>query len=789
MIDANKFLSEVDGAAKTWQKYIENHSETATEEEKELFDSVKKMQSSLKDATMNQTTKSQQSSIQGLEKDLQSILDQETSSDIKNSSPEEKQETQFKSNSDDDLSEQLMAELNRIMGNNEEKQKQKLDNESQEDVIKELEPVNKSQEPLLDIQLEKQEQSNNTLTSEEQRVADMFSELKEEVESSQPNPLNQSPEDTMENGNNPFREIDYQTSDSDLTQQQNADLDSIKFKDHEAEKDSEQLIGPLDNGIDSQFHTPNILGTPSEEAISSYNMNLGQSESLFESVKDDIQKASLVTGNPNSYENMNKILMSESSPEQEQSPLHTDMEPVKLEPLDVNAYADSIREKIWIKNNDIPYQSKFNQDPTWNHIMGIVNQIPTSERNKLNLSRKQQSDKNIPNLNHQPNFETEKNIYTDNSEWIKEESAPITLDDDIERQDISKAVKNLEEQIIPIVPQEENSNKDNNKDNKEKDVNKEKIETNSNKGSKKKKVKTPLFGFVTKIRKRKKGPLSKNAKKSIAIMTGSALILSLSVFGARSLANINNQSEKDINSKSESTTASNNQKTEMEQRVDKALGETENVEQLEETPEKINSYEFDSLTENEQATVNQTVNETVTEQAKVNKPADETVNQAAGTIASQAVNAMLNQAAKIASDPMEQATTQAQEQSSIKIGNSTQVNEGSRIYEDEYNAYLGENSSHAYYNYDENRVILGVAILTQNGDIKQICANNPNANQEINNYLNDGGELVSVLTANRKYLPNYDGSDILTADEINAYAEGWYNINDIPNGNVKGMQR
>ena len=71
-----------------------------------------------------------------------------------------------------------------------------------------------------------------------------------------------------------------------------------------------------------------------------------------------------------------------------------------------------------------------------------------------------------------------------------------------------------------------------------------------------------------------------------------------------------------------------------------------------------------------------------------------------------------------------------------------------------------------------------------------IYAYNPDANQKIDELLNKGGEMVSILTANKeKYLQNYDGSTTLTPEEIKAYAEGWYNINDVSINNVKGLSR
>ena len=115
--------------------------------------------------------------------------------------------------------------------------------------------------------------------------------------------------------------------------------------------------------------------------------------------------------------------------------------------------------------------------------------------------------------------------------------------------------------------------------------------------------------------------------------------------------------------------------------------------------------------------------------------------------------------------------------------------EGTQIYVDEYSAYYQDKPWPMYYGESAKRVVIGVAI--QNGDtLNSIYANQENANQKIDDLINNGGEIVAVLTANQeKYLQDYNGSQPLLLDEVKAYEEGWYNINDVMQTNTKGLGR
>ena len=123
----------------------------------------------------------------------------------------------------------------------------------------------------------------------------------------------------------------------------------------------------------------------------------------------------------------------------------------------------------------------------------------------------------------------------------------------------------------------------------------------------------------------------------------------------------------------------------------------------------------------------------------------------------------------------------------LKIGNEVTIN--GNIHKNVYDAYLNENSYNSYYGTEPKRVVIGTGIVNDNG-MNIIYAYSPDANQKIDELLNEGGEMVSILTANKdKYLQNYDGSTSLTPEEVKAYAEGWYNINDVNFENTKGMSK
>ena len=262
-----------------------------------------------------------------------------------------------------------------------------------------------------------------------------------------------------------------------------------------------------------------------------------------------------------------------------------------------------------------------------------------------------------------------------------------------------------------------------------------------NEENEKEPAKKPLFGIVKKVRKAYKN-ISKEIKIRAGIVAASLVLLTCSAINYRQPSNEEVDSPKIAK---EVVKSPNLEKTDLEKKVEKYLNPIEKTEE-EQTEEETASEKKDQAQE-------QTEDQSETEDLSETE-----------------------------------ASSKSEEQAILKLGNTTQVNDGARIYTDEYNAYLGENSLPTYYDAGEERAIIGVSILNENG-LNHIFANDANANQKINDLIQNGGELVSVLTANKKYLPTYDGSDILTTDEINAYAEGWYNINDITNQNMKGIQK
>ncbi len=123
----------------------------------------------------------------------------------------------------------------------------------------------------------------------------------------------------------------------------------------------------------------------------------------------------------------------------------------------------------------------------------------------------------------------------------------------------------------------------------------------------------------------------------------------------------------------------------------------------------------------------------------------------------------------------------------IKLGSFITVT--GELSNDEYSAYSRTNQHLSYFGLDTKRVVIGVGIVNENG-MNTVYAYEPNANQIIDNLLNEGGELVSILTTTKEqYLQDYDGSRTLTKEEVQASAEGWYNINDVEINKVKGVSR
>ncbi len=128
--------------------------------------------------------------------------------------------------------------------------------------------------------------------------------------------------------------------------------------------------------------------------------------------------------------------------------------------------------------------------------------------------------------------------------------------------------------------------------------------------------------------------------------------------------------------------------------------------------------------------------------------------------------------------------------SHIKIGDEVTISGSGSIFETASKAYMYEEAQIPYYGFEAKRVVIGVAIETNEQGMKVVYAYDPEANQKINSFLEQGGNIVCILTANKeKHLAKYDGSRALTPDEIRASVEGWYNATDVNKNQVKGKSR
>lgn len=127
------------------------------------------------------------------------------------------------------------------------------------------------------------------------------------------------------------------------------------------------------------------------------------------------------------------------------------------------------------------------------------------------------------------------------------------------------------------------------------------------------------------------------------------------------------------------------------------------------------------------------------------------------------------------------------DKNSIRIGNEVTVN--GNIHRNVFDAYFQENAFTPTFNNDTKRIVLGVGIANGQGIVRKY-AYNQNANQDIQQMINNGGEVVTVLTANKdKYLASCGNNMQITREQLDAIEEGWYNINDINLENVKGLSK
>ncbi len=129
------------------------------------------------------------------------------------------------------------------------------------------------------------------------------------------------------------------------------------------------------------------------------------------------------------------------------------------------------------------------------------------------------------------------------------------------------------------------------------------------------------------------------------------------------------------------------------------------------------------------------------------------------------------------------------EEDKLLLGKSIKLNEDINVYMTEQDAYMEENGLSSYYSNEDERVIIGV-LISDGTSMMRICADKEDANKVINTALENDGEVLSILTANKAYvLSDYDGTKKLSAEDINASAEGWYNAHDVTKENVKTLRK
>lgn len=127
------------------------------------------------------------------------------------------------------------------------------------------------------------------------------------------------------------------------------------------------------------------------------------------------------------------------------------------------------------------------------------------------------------------------------------------------------------------------------------------------------------------------------------------------------------------------------------------------------------------------------------------------------------------------------------DENSIQIGSEVVVN--GDAHSNVFDAYFQENSHVPTVDNDTKRIVLGVGI-NDGQEIVRKYIYNENPNKDIQQMINNGGEIVTVLTANKdKYFSNYGNTEKITKEQLENIAEGWYNINNVNLEKTKGLSR
>lgn len=273
----------------------------------------------------------------------------------------------------------------------------------------------------------------------------------------------------------------------------------------------------------------------------------------------------------------------------------------------------------------------------------------------------------------------------------------------------------------------------------------------------------PKKNEIIAVRKPKKNVKKYIVGKIAAITAGIILLVS----GVKKIVNMFPTPDKTSSIKTETITTNDDVLNQVEESIKAGVIDPETLQ----NPQVKNK---DTKTDKTSSIENKSYEETIAdviETARVGVTDLETLNQE------------LNEKTAISPE------TIYEEENKISIGSTVTINESSKIYNNTTDAYLDENSHNAYFDNKDKRIILGLGVVNENG-MNVVYASDKNKDKKIENLLNGGGEIVSVLVANQeKYLQDYNGKDTLMEDEIKAYAEGWYNINDINTQNTKGIHR
>jgi DNA-directed RNA polymerase subunit F len=109
------------------------------------------------------------------------------------------------------------------------------------------------------------------------------------------------------------------------------------------------------------------------------------------------------------------------------------------------------------------------------------------------------------------------------------------------------------------------------------------------------------------------------------------------------------------------------------------------------------------------------------------------------------------------------------------IGDVVNINDGSYIYDDEYDAAFDNERQNPYFTNEADRIVCGVQLQMPDGKVVNITDREDGYNAKIDYYLSQGGVVSSVLVRNSEV--NADGY------------EGFYNIDSVSKKTMGGMSR